>query len=49
MEDVEAHMRDMRGINPYSHELFNLNFYPLEAVDRYRDPQLQVEENYSDL
>ena len=24
----------------------NLNFHPLEAVSRYRDPQLQVGENY---
>ena len=24
-----------------------LNFYPLEVVSRYRDPQLQVGENYS--
>ena len=25
------------------------NFQPLEVVDRYRDPQLQVVENYSYL
>ena len=25
----------------------NLNFNPLEVVSRYRDPQLQVGENYS--
>ena len=24
----------------------NLNFHPLEVVSRYRDPQLQVTENY---
>ena len=24
----------------------NLNFQPLEVVSRYRDPQLQVDENY---
>ena len=27
----------------------NLNFHPLEVVSRYRDPQLQVGENYSHL
>ena len=27
----------------------NLNFNPLEVVSRYRDPQLQVAENYSNL
>ena len=30
-------------------KLFNLNFHPLEVVSRWRDPQLQVGENYSDL
>ena len=30
-------------------KLFNLNFHPLEIVSRWRDPQLQVRENYSDL
>ena len=29
--------------------LNNLNFYSLEVVSRYRDPQLQVAENYSNL
>ena len=24
----------------------NLNFHPLEVASRYRDPQLQVAENY---
>ena len=33
-------------LNPYSTELFNLNFRSLEAVSRYRDPQLQVTENH---
>ena len=28
-------------------KLCNLNFHPLEVVSRYRDPQLQVKENYS--
>ena len=35
--------------NPLTAELFNLNFHPLEVVSRWRDPQLQVSENYSDL
>ena len=34
-------------INPYSAMLIYLNFRPLEGVSRYRDPQLQVAENYS--
>ena len=29
-------------INPYSTDLFNLNFQSLEVVSRYHDPQLQV-------
>ena len=36
-------------INPLTAELFNLNFHPLEVVSRWRDPQLQVSENYSHL
>ena len=36
-------------INPLTAKLFNCNFHPLEAVSRWRDPQLQVSENYSDL
>ena len=35
--------------NPCSAKLNNLNFHPLEVVSRYRDPQLQVGENYSYL
>ena len=27
----------------------NLHFHPLEVVSRYRDPQLQVAENYAYL
>ena len=38
-----------RLINPSTAKLFNLNFHPLEVVSRWRDPQLQVSENYSDL
>ena len=36
-------------INPLTAKLFNLNFHPLEVVSRWRDTQLQVSENYSDL
>ena len=28
--------------NPLTAKLFNPNFYPLEVVARWRDPQLQV-------
>ena len=35
--------------NHLTAKLFNLNFHPLEVVSRWRDPQLQVSENYSDL
>ena len=30
-------------------KLFNWNFHSLEVVSRWRDPQLQVSENYADL
>ena len=47
---------DVRGLtitydlfNPLTAKLFNWNFHPLEVVSRWRDPQLQVSENYSDL
>ena len=33
-------------VNPLSARLYYLNFHPLEVVSRYRDPQLQVGENY---
>ena len=36
-------------INPLTAKLFNLNFHPLKFVSRWRDPQLQVSENYLDL
>ena len=35
--------------NPLTAKLFNHNFHPLEVVSRWRDPQLQVSENYSDV
>ena len=37
------------AINPLTAKLFNLNFHSLEVVPRWRDPQLKVSENYSDL
>ena len=36
-------------VNPLTAKLFNLNLHSLEAVSRWRDSQLQVSENYSDL
>ena len=36
-------------INPLTAKLFNWNFQSLEVVSRWRDPQLWVSENYSDL
>ena len=37
-------------INPLTAlKLFNWNFHSLEVVSRWRDPQLQVNENYLDL
>ena len=40
-------LRDVLSLfNPLNAEIKNLNFHPLEAVSRYRDPQLQVAENY---
>ena len=32
---------------PYTDKLNNLDLQPLEVVSGYRDPQLQVGENYS--
>ena len=37
------------SVYPFPAELIYLNFHPLEVVSRYRDPQLQVGENYSHL
>ena len=36
-----------RHINPYPAKKIYLTFHPLEVVSRYRDPQLQVGENYA--
>ena len=35
------------AVNPLHAKLSYLNFHPLEAVSRYRDPQLQVDDNYA--
>ena len=43
------HTMLVQPLNPLTAKLFNLNFHPLEVVSRWRDPQLQVSENYSDL
>ena len=37
------------SIDPFPAKVIYLNFQPLEVVSRYRDPQLQVAENYSYL
>ena len=37
------------GFNPLTAKLCNFNFHSLEVGSRWRDPQLQVSENYSDL
>ena len=42
-------LKNTHIINPLTAKLFNLDFHPLEVVSRWRDPQLQVSENYSDL
>ena len=36
------------SVNPWRSELYNSNFHPLEVVSRYRDPKLQVSENFWD-
>ena len=36
-------------VNPLTAKLLNWNFHPLEVVSCWRDPKLQVSENYSDL
>ena len=46
---ISSHYCWWKRINPLTAKLFNWNFHPLEVVARWRDPQLQVSENYSDL
>ena len=36
-------------MNPCHAKLIYFDFHPLEVVSRWRDPQLQVSENYLDL
>ena len=38
-----------RRFNPLTAKLFSFNFYTLEIVFRWCDPQLQVSENYSEI
>ena len=33
------------GINPSTAKLFYFDFYPLEVVSRWRDPQFQLSES----
>ena len=42
------HVGHLININLLTAKLFNLNFRPLEVVDRVSETQLQVSENYSD-
>ena len=39
----------MFGLSPLTAKLFFWNFHSLEVVSRWRDSQIQVSENYSDL
>ena len=39
----------LHGNDPFLAKLSHLNLHPLELVRRYRDPQVQVGENYSYL
>ena len=32
-------------VTPFTAELIDLNFHPLQVVYRWRDPQLQLSEN----
>ena len=42
-----CHLRAVHLFNPYPAGVIYLNFQPLEVVSRYRDPQLQMGENYA--
>ena len=44
--NIQSMKLAIKRVNPLTAKLFNLNFHPLEAVSRWRDPQLQVSENY---
>ena len=41
-------IRTQSSSDPLATKLFNWNFHPLEVVSRWRDPQLQMSENYWD-
>ena len=43
---IWLHVQVPIRINPSAAKLFDWNFHPLEVVSRWRDPQLQVGENY---
>ena len=36
-------------VSPFNRLIIQSEFHPREIVSRWRDPQLQVSENYSDL
>ena len=44
-----VYIKKIQRLNPLTAKLFNFNFHPLEIVSRWRDPQLEVSENYSEL
>ena len=44
--ESDLHQAQSGHIIPYPAKLIYLNFHPLDVVSRYRDPQLQVGENY---
>ena len=46
---TDSFIYDVTHCNPYPAKIIHLNFQPLEVVSRYRDPQIQVGENYSYL
>ena len=47
--EITSNNGSLRFFHPLSAELKNLIFHQIEVVSRYRDPQLQVGENYSYL
>ena len=47
--DCDVFYKLIQRFNPLTAKLSNLNFHPLEVVSRWRDPQLQVSENNSNL
>ena len=49
-QEIKSFFRDAKWcFNLLTAKSFNWNFHPLEVVSRWRDPQLQVSENYSDF